>query len=367
MKKTYLSIALLATLALAGCKGDYDDWALPQHNEQEEPANVEMSVEVKALSSVIELENETGDSVQVFDPVQVHTNVAATLQLTLSDTQGNSRTFATSPSGRISREELVTAIAEIYGKKQVEREMTGKLQALYVQDGVSMTSTSEAFTVKVLPAVPDLNYWIYGKQNNRDSKTKTLPLMPVTKELQTVTTYFSGRLDTKLWSDDTFGNSAETMGATGGNKSTFSGEFSVGGGYINSPSAGWYTLSFNFATYTYQFTRLENQTPTAYTSISLIGDFNSWGADLELTPVATTGSAWTSHYWYAESVTLSGGALKFRADKDWTVAWGGGQNVKDTPYGVGDTTAGGPNITVPAGTYNVYFNDITAEFLFIEQ
>lgn len=366
MKTNYLSIALLATLALAGCKGDYDDWALPQHNEQETPASVEMSVEVQAPAAVIQLENETGDSVQVFQPVKVESNVTSTLQLTLSDTLGNSRTFNVSPTGLISREELVSAIADFYGKKQVEREMTGQLQARYVQDGVTMTSTSEAFSLKVLPAVPDLNYWVFGKQNNRDSKTKMLPLMPVSKEVQTVTTYFSGRLDTKLWSDDTFGNTAEAMGATGGNKSTFTGEFSVGGGYINAPSAGWYTLTFNFATYTYQFARLENQAPASYTSLSLIGDFNGW-TDLQFTRVPTTSDAWDSHNWYAEGVTLTAGKLKFRADNNWDMAWGGGQHVKDTPYGVGDSTDGSPDIIVPAGTYNVYFNDITGEFLFIEQ
>ena len=39
MKKTFLySLAVLASLTLASCNGDYDDWAQPQHNPQEASA-----------------------------------------------------------------------------------------------------------------------------------------------------------------------------------------------------------------------------------------------------------------------------------------------------------------------------------------
>lgn len=39
MKKTLLySLATMASLALASCAGDYDDWANPQANEQEASA-----------------------------------------------------------------------------------------------------------------------------------------------------------------------------------------------------------------------------------------------------------------------------------------------------------------------------------------
>lgn len=39
MKKTFLySLAVLASVSLASCNGDYDDWAQPQHNPQEASA-----------------------------------------------------------------------------------------------------------------------------------------------------------------------------------------------------------------------------------------------------------------------------------------------------------------------------------------
>ena len=93
--------------------------------------------------------------------------------------------------------------------------------------------------------------------------------------------------------------------------------------------------------------------------ISLIGDFNSWGADVDLTQV-------TPHNWYIENFTVAAdGGLKFRSGHDWgdNPNWGATANIGDTNYGEG--VKGGANITVPAGTYNIYFNDITGKFLFV--
>lgn len=359
-------LCLLCVLSVA-CSGDYDDWAQPQHNEQETADDVQMTVEVEAMPNIIDIEAlAEEDLVQIFVPVKVESNVEAQYVLTLSDEKGNSRDFKLLDDCYVYKEDLVQMINDFYGKKQVERVMNGVLTAEFSQNGSTVKSSSEKFLVRILPAVPEMNYWIYGKQNNRDANAKTLPLMPLSKENQTVTTYFSGKLDTKMWSDDTFGNTADAYGATGGNKTDWTNEFSVGGGYICPPSAGWYTLSFNFASYQYTFTRLDNQEPTEYASISLIGDFNEWKSDVTMSQVAVTGDAWKSHCWYALGVDLQKeGGVKFRADYDWAANWGVSQDVKDNPYGVGTQDA--PNINVPAGTYNIYFNDITGEFLFIAQ
>ena len=247
------ALCLLGVLCVA-CKGEYDDWAQPQHNEQEEAANVEMTVNVQAPSAVIELEDLLeADQVQIFIPIAVESNVDVSYIVTLSDEQGNSKDFSATKEGYISKDELVAAITEFYGKKQVERVMNGLLTAEYVKNGVILKNTSEKFVVRILPAVPDLNYWIYGKQNNRDGENKTLPLMPVSKELQTVTTYFSAALDTKLWSDDTFGEGSPFGAEGGSNVKALTGTFKTGGGYICPTTAGWYTLSFNFASYSYTF------------------------------------------------------------------------------------------------------------------
>jgi hypothetical protein len=97
----------------------------------------------------------------------------------------------------------------------------------------------------------------------------------------------------------------------------------------------------------------------------LIGDFNEWKSDVTMNQVPVSGDKWKSHCWYAFDVELPSGQLKFRADYDWAVSWGGTLNIKDNPYGVAQRV--NDNLMVPAGTYNIYFNDITGEFLFIAQ
>ena len=52
--------------------------------------------------------------------------------------------------------------------------------------------------------------------------------------------------------------------------------------------------------------------------------------------------------------------MKFRADNAWDVDWG-----SNTPIS-GTGTQGGSNIPVSvAGTYDIWFNDITGNYIFI--
>ena len=55
-----------------------------------------------------------------------------------------------------------------------------------------------------------------------------------------------------------------------------------------------------------------------------------------------------------------GAEVKFRANHDWGANWGG----QEFPYATG--AKDGANIVVtPGGTYDIYFNDITKQYLFI--
>ena len=332
----YISGICLLCVLSASCKGEYDDWAQPQHNTQQQPANVQVSVDVTAPAAVIDIEalGENTD-VQVFTPNQVTSNVEVKYVVTLSDDKGNSQDFDTDANGYINRSALEETIVKFFGKKQEERSMNAVLTALYEQNGSIMKVVSAPFVVRVLPAVPDINYWIYGKQNNRDAENKTLPLIPITKVEQTVTTYFSGSLDTKLFSDDSFGE--VPFGASAGtNVKALSGEFKDGGGYICPSSSGWYKLTFNFATYQFSFERLANQSPTEYASISVSGK--------DMTQVKTYNDGWKSHCWYLLDVTLA----------------------ESTPTFTAADQTNWPGKAVTSGTYDVYFNDITGESLFIK-
>ena len=361
MKKN-IFMALVLAVGLTACTQDDTEWAKPQTTEQGDIANISMTVKVSAPDAMIDMEKVEGDMVQLFVPVEVSGTVEPDYYVTLMSPDSLTTTVKVDAQGYASKDDLAAAIVTLFGKKQAERTMVAQAVAQTVVDGVTLKSSSEKYTLVVLPAVPDMNYWVYGKQNNMDSKEKTLPLMPASKESQTVTTWFTTKRNALIWSDDTFGDDTQGYGA----KATAnSGEFILGGAYIDPASGeGWYTLTFNFVDYTYTFTKLENQSPTEYATISLSGEFNSWG-DMQLTQVPSRSNAWNSHCWYALGVELTAGGVKFRAENAWTVNWGADVDVATSQYGKG--TQNGDNITVPTGTYDVYFNDITGEFLFIQQ
>ena len=68
-----------------------------------------------------------------------------------------------------------------------------------------------------------------------------------------------------------------------------------------------------------------------------------------------------THNWYAELTLTSDTELKFRANHAWDVSWGTTKGTAvDSKLYYGET--GSENITVPAGSYKCYLNDITGQW-----
>jgi hypothetical protein len=88
-------------------------------------------------------------------------------------------------------------------------------------------------------------------------------------------------------------------------------------------------------------------------TIGMIGDFTGWAAP-DVIMNTSDGVNWT----VTNQAFLVTGGVKFRQDEDWAVNWG----AADFPSGIG--TAGGANIPVPAGVYDVTFNSTTGEYSF---
>ncbi len=134
-----------------------------------------------------------------------------------------------------------------------------------------------------------------------------------------------------------------------------SGTGEVGGSNIPVPP-GTYKITFNCATAEYNFSETCGQ-------ISLIGEFNGWAGDLNMTRMSSDDNRWQVMITVKESddTDTSGFVdLKFRENADWTNNWG------DLAFPVGIGTLGGPNIPVPAGSYRVIFNCATGEYDFVE-
>lgn len=125
---------------------------------------------------------------------------------------------------------------------------------------------------------------------------------------------------------------------------------------IKLPADGYYMIHLNTAT---DELTIEPYVLAVgvYNQIAMPGDYQGWdtGSDL-MNPMSTVVE---NHDWYLKSVTYEETTLKFAADNSWDVNWGG----KGFPHGLG--TQGGPDIAVPAGTYNVYFNDILGTYSFV--
>ncbi|MBR5715435.1 MAG: DUF5115 domain-containing protein [Bacteroidales bacterium] len=96
------------------------------------------------------------------------------------------------------------------------------------------------------------------------------------------------------------------------------------------PGAGFYEINVDLTSMTYNLVTI-NQ-------IGLIGDFNSWGGDVDLTYNTATGA------WEVKGVELPKGGVKFRVNGDWAINFGGDLN---------GLTQDGPNISVSAGTYDI--------------
>ncbi len=124
--------------------------------------------------------------------------------------------------------------------------------------------------------------------------------------------------DAPDWSHTNYGAAAEA------------GKLSTDGSAGNlDAEAGFYYIKADIANLTYSLTKI--------TSVGLIGDFNSWGSQQNLT--STDNLHWTG------TLTVSAGqGWKFRFNDDWGINLGGDINM---------LSWGGDNIVVDAGTYNV--------------
>ena len=107
-----------------------------------------------------------------------------------------------------------------------------------------------------------------------------------------------------------------------------SGTLTDGGGpNCPNPGAGFYQINLDASSMSFSLMKVE--------SIGMIGGFNNWGGDLEMTYNQAEGC------WEATTDEVSG-EYKFRVNHDWAINWGGSEDnlVQD-----------GGNLTIEAGTY----------------
>ena len=109
---------------------------------------------------------------------------------------------------------------------------------------------------------------------------------------------------------------------------TTSGSLTADGGpNCPDPGAGFYKIDLDAGKLSYTLTKIE--------SVSIIGGFNDWSGDVEMTYNSAEGC------WEVTTDAVSG-EYKFRANHDWGINWGGTVN---------SLTQDGANLSITAGTH----------------
>ena len=446
MKKTLLySLAAMASLALASCAGDYDDWANPQANEQEASA-AKYGV---TFANGSEAEGSMADEDGIINLVTVNSTDANVTGFTLKDFKVNGVAVNGTMVGnnvQVSASELEKIVCEQNkSRASVARDLNVETQVsinLASGDAVSITDKGETtgkFTPTATPQLDEKGYYMLGQVNGNEWDAKSPVWMNKISDgvyqLKVTTTadknwfkfYAGSNFVSNDWdsinkgalgckengSEDTFGyilyngdswgelqtpvipgagtwivtldmnNLTYTVGkpvlymagdANGWNQiDVLNGDDGVhftgymylnqngfkfctqpewkgtnyGANFDTAPNAanitmteeaGYYKVDVDLESKSYVLTPI--------TTIGIIGSASpkGWDSDVDMTYVPYNAETKELGYWEIKDVTFTSGEIKFRANDDWAINWGGDTNA---------LTQGGDNISVEAGTYDI--------------
>lgn len=180
MKKTLLySLAAMASLALASCAGDYDDWANPQTNEQEASA-AKYGV---TFANGSEAEGSMADEDGIINLVTVNSSDANVSGFTLKDLKVNGEAINGTMIGnsvQVSASELEKLVCDQNkSRASVARDLKVETQVsinLASGDAVSFTTkgkTTGKFTPTATPPLDEKGYYMLGQVNGNEWDAKS--------------------------------------------------------------------------------------------------------------------------------------------------------------------------------------------------
>ena len=441
MKKTFLySLAVLASVSLASCNGDYEDWAQPQHNPQEASAAKYGITFTAGPEAECNMPDEDG----VINLVTVNSTDANVSGYTLIDLKVNGEAIE---SGEIIGNNIqvnATELEKILCKQNKSRASVAR--DINVESKVSVNLASgDAVAINTVgtttaklkpsptPAIDEKGYYMLGEVNGNGWKpTKPVWMNKVSDgvyQLKVTTekdkNYFkfyegskwdeSGNWDvinkgvlgcekdgcddasgTIYYTGDSWGT-PQTMVIAGAGTWIVTLDmnnlsYSVGKPilYMAGDANGWNQIDIlnsddgvHFTGYMYlnqngfKFCTQPNWDGTNYggaffgqesDNIMMTQEAGFYQVDVDLSAKTytlspfnigiignATPSGWasdtdmkynpTERCWEIKGVELSDGEMKFRANDDWALSWGGELDNL--------TTQNGPNIAVAAGTYDI--------------
>lgn len=204
-------------------------------------------------------------------------------------------------------------------------------------------------------------YYLVGKLQgwSPEPKDKTCLMYAETPMVQSYTTKWNDDANLKIWLGSDWGDWNNAYGAKDDGDNSVEGKIAGSGAIVCPEPGAFYTFKADFSTMTYKWTKLENQNPTAYEKVGLIGVGGDWVNDVDMTEV-------TPHNWFIEK-NIPEGSFKIRANHKWDDAanWGFAEGQEFSSTGKLITSGGSKDIKIAAGKYRIFFNDITLEYAII--
>ena len=227
----------------------------------------------------------------------------------------------------------------------------------------SSLAVSKAVTVTITPIEvgESPNFYFVGKGLGAKEWKEGYNGYPLFKDKSNAKEYtytgkFSANAEFKFFLEEGLGNWSNAFGDEGGK--IVKGK---GGNIKAVTTEGYYTFTMNPTTGTYKVEPYAAgaKAPT-YDKISLIG--SSFGGWEVANDVLLEQSSYDPHIWSKANVEIKAGELKFRANQKWDTSWGG----KETTFPAALSSKNDNIQVLPkyAGTYDVFFNDLTGHYLF---
>ena len=354
MKKIFLySLAVLASVALASCNGDYDDWAQPQHNPQEEAITIPGFTATPVVQS-IDCSSVTTDSVSIFTLSEAALPEGFTLDNARLEIipQGEDNAIKKNVNASIEGKSAVADLSEVivsyYGKRPIAHSFVAHVYLNAVKNGDAVLIDAGKFNLEMTPKSPfiDSGYYLVGdmfkaEEDNgwsikaakafmhSDKDVYDDPIFTITFETKEADQYWKiipkKNIDAgDLWADGVVGPKENGSISKEGDLTNVG----PGAGMIKEP--GKYMLTLNMMDYSYTI----KPVPELY----MKGDANGWdGYDY----LAGDDGVHFTGFMY-----LNQNGFKFTTAPDWS----------GTGYGENFSTAldaGNIVMTEPAGYYKV--------------
>lgn len=222
-----------------------------------------------------------------------------------------------------------------------------------------MTINMMDYTYTIKQIAPE--YYLVGKLQGWSDKLedKTCLMYAESAMVQSYTTQWNDDANLKIWLGSDFGVWDNAYGTAKNDDNSVEGKIGGSGSIVCPEPGAFYTFKVDFSTMTYKWTKLENQNPTAYEHVGLIGVGNDWKNDVDMKEV-------TPHNWFIET-TIPEGNFKIRANHEWddSANWGYAEGQKFSSTGKLITSPVSEGIKVAGGKYRIFFNDITLEYAII--